>query len=113
LCILLILGYIQEDKKNKSDNHTGEAKATEVKQGISNSTPFVTPSQFCMAPANSIEEPENKPAFNPFQITSAFINGESLIRTLSPTEIINMSKEAMSANDASLLFPDISIEKGQ
>jgi hypothetical protein len=61
-----------------------------------------------MAPANNIEEPVNKPVFNPFQITSSFINGESLIHPLSSTEIINMTKEVMPPNDTSLLFPDIS-----
>jgi hypothetical protein len=115
LCILLILGYIQEEKRTKSGNPTDKAKATNVNQGRSNSNPlngtYATPPQFCIAPANNIEEPVNKHLFNPFQITSSFINGESLIRPLSSTEINDMASEVMSPTNTSLQLPNISTEK--
>jgi hypothetical protein len=53
--------------------------------------------------------PNSMPVLDPYQLTSPFITGESLLRPLPPAQIRTLAADVISLpTDMSLLLPNIS-----
>jgi len=101
-----------ESKKKKIGTCTCDKSAIQVEQGITSSTlscdTYVTPPQIpitCIAD----KPPNTKPVLDPYQLTSPFITGESLLRPLPPVQIRTLAADIISSpTETSLLLPNIS-----